>query len=161
MTTTVRTLTPDEIHSEAFLSLLWEAAGVDTDALIRIRDVELPTLTVVGSVDGDVRGFAAFGPDGHGADRTELHYIAVAHEARGTGLGSRLVDAARRADPTAPLYASTDDDAVDFYRRLGFTVSDAPRDPRWPTRQRYDCLIEPLEDPVPVTAVTARRGSEG
>jgi GNAT superfamily N-acetyltransferase len=144
VTATVRRLTAEEIDTDGFLALLGEAAGLDTDALIRIRDVELPTMTVVGTVDGSVLGFAAFGADTHGEDRTELHYIAVAHEARGTGLGSRLVDAARRADTTRPLYASTDDDAVDFYRRLGFVVADAPRDPRWPTRQRYDCLLDPL-----------------
>ncbi len=155
MTTTVRPLTPDEIGSEAFLPLLWEAAGVDADALLWIRDAELPRLTVVGVVAGGILGFAAFGPD-PARGRTELHYIAVAHEARGTGLGSRLVDAARRADPTLPLFASTDDDAVEFYRRLGFAVSDAPRDPRWPTRQRYDCTIPPLGDPLELTLAVYR-----
>lgn len=159
MTATVRPLTADEIGTDGFLSLLGEAAGVDTDALIRIRDVELPTMTVVGTVDAGVVGFAAFGADAHGQDRIELHYIAVAHQARGTGLGSRLVDAARRTDPRRPLYASTDDDAVDFYRRLGFVVSDAPRDPRWPTRQRYDCLLGPVGDPVEATTAAARNGS--
>ncbi|ODT23517.1 GNAT family N-acetyltransferase [Microbacterium sp. SCN 69-37] len=158
MTATVRRLTAEEIDTDGFLALFGEAAGLDTDALIRIRDVELPTMTVVGTVDGSVLGFAAFGADTHGEDRTDLHYIAVAHEARGTGLGSRLVDAARRVDPTRPLYASTDDDAVDFYRRLGFVVSDAPGDPRWPTRQRYDCLLEPLGDPAEALTTTARNG---
>lgn len=145
MTAAVRPLTADEIGSASFLPLLWEAAGEDADALAWIRDADLPKLQVVGAVDGGVRGFAAFSPDG---DRTEIHYIAVAHEARGTGLGRRLVDAARRADSTLPLFASTDDDAVEFYRRLGFTITGAPRDPRWPTRQRYHCTIAPLGTPV-------------
>ena len=115
MTATVRPLTADEIAADAFLALLWEAAGVDTDALIRIRDVELPTMTVVGTVeDGRVLGFAAFGADAHGADRAELHYIAVAHEARGTGLGSRLVDAAFCSLPSRPLYVISYNESVYF-----------------------------------------------
>lgn len=153
MTATVRPLTRAEIASRDFLPLLWEAAGVDADALAWIRDVDLPKLQVVGAVGDRLLGFAAFGPDGA---RTELHYIAVADDARGSGLGSRLVDAARRADTTLPLYASTDDDAVDFYRRLGFTVSSAPRDPRWPTRQRYDCTIAPLGDAADLTLAAYR-----
>jgi len=155
MTATVRPLTADEIASATFLPLLWEAAGADADALVWIRDVELPKLTLVGAVQGgSVVGFAAFGPDG---TRTELHYIAVDASARGTGLGTRLVDAARHADTTRPLYASTDDDAVAFYRRLGFTVSPAPRDARWPTRQRYACVLPPLGDAADLTLDAYRR----
>jgi len=155
MTASVRPLTADEIASAEFLPLLWEAAGADADALTWIRDVELPKLTLVGAVDqGSVVGFAAFGPDG---TRTELHYIAVTASARGTGLGTRLVDAARHADTTRPLAASTDDDAVAFYRRLGFTVSPAPRDTRWPTRQRYACVLPPLGDPGDLTLDAYRR----
>jgi len=138
VTATVRRLTAEEIDTDGFLALLGEAAGLDTDALIRIRDVELPTMTVVGTVDGSVLGFAAFGADTHGEDRTDLHYIAVAHEARGTGLGSRLVDAPPSVDPSRPLYSSTGDDDVGFYRRLGFVATDSLRDPRGPTKQRYD-----------------------
>lgn len=45
MTTPIRPLTRAEIESAAFGPLLWEAAGVDADALMHIRDAELPTST--------------------------------------------------------------------------------------------------------------------
>ncbi|KXC07437.1 hypothetical protein MhomT_00085 [Microbacterium hominis] len=155
MTTTVRPLTPDEIGSEAFLPLLWEAAGVDADALLWIRDAELPRLTVVGVVAGGIRGFAAFGPD-PARGRTELHYIAVAHEARGTGLGSRLVDAAggpvgrlRRDRPRADPRRRAPARRVRRLRR-------PRRRRRHPRGQRYDCTIPPLGDPLELTLAVYR-----
>ncbi|GAA3029492.1 GNAT family N-acetyltransferase [Microbacterium dextranolyticum] len=138
----IRPLTAAEIGSAPFLALLWEAAGVETEALRRIRDDELPSLRVIGAVPSEVSGFAAFDErDGY----LELHYIAVADTARADGLGSRLVDAARHSAPHLELHAGTDDDAVGFYRRLGFAIAPAPRDPRWPERPRYTCTIAPLD----------------
>lgn len=32
----------------------------------------------------------------------------------------------------APIFAQTDDDAISFYRSLGFVDSPTPRDARWP-----------------------------
>lgn len=144
MDTPIRPLTRAEIVSPAFGPLLWEAASVDADALMHIRDVELPHLEVIGSADdaGDVVGFAAFARH---RDHLELHYLAVSETARGAGLGSRLIDAVRAADPSLPLRAETDDDAVDFYRTLGFTATGAPRDARWPARRRYRCEMPPRE----------------
>lgn len=91
---------------------------------------------------GDVVGFAAFD---RRPDQLELHYLAVSEAARGVGLGARLIDAVRASAPGLPLRAETDDDAVEFYRSLGFTVRDAPRDARWPGRRRYACEIGPRE----------------
>jgi len=142
MTAPIRPLTRAEIASPAFGPLLWEAAGVDADALMHIRDAELPRLQVVGAVEGDVVGFAAFD---RRSDHLELEYLAVSEGARGAGLGTALIDAVRAAAPGLPLHAETDDDAVEFYRSLGFAVRDAPGDARWPGRRRYDCRIGPLE----------------
>lgn len=148
MTTPIRPLTRAEIESAAFGPLLWEAAGVDADALMHIRDAELPHLDVIGTVEadaasaGDVVGFTAFD---RRPDHLELHYLAVSEAARGVGLGARLIDAVRASAPGLALRAETDDDAVEFYRSLGFTVRDAPRDARWPGRRRYACEIGPRE----------------
>ncbi|ALJ21475.1 GNAT family N-acetyltransferase [Microbacterium sp. No. 7] len=133
---TLRPLTREEIESPAFWMLLHEAAGVDAGALRRIRDTELPELDVIGVVADEVVAFAASAAT---PQRIVLEYIAVDARHRGEGLGTRLVDAVRGARPGIPLVAETDDDAVDFYRALGFTVDAAPRDPRWPDRQRYRC----------------------
>ena len=61
------------------------------------------------------------------------------------GSQQEIIDAVRAADPSLPLRAETDDDAVDFYRTLGFTVTGAPRDARWPARRRYRCEMPPRE----------------
>lgn len=148
MSTTIRPLTRDEIESDAFWPLLWEAAGVDADALMWIRDVELPKLHAIGAVDGDVVGFAAYEKL---PDRLELHYLSVSEDARGAGLGTRLIDALCRTAPSSPLVAETDDDAVGFYRALDFTVTDAPRDARWPDRRRYRCERSPRADSMDIT----------
>ncbi len=136
MTASIRPLTRPEIESDSFFALLQDAAGVELEALLRIRDVELERMQVIGVVDDVVTGFAAFDVE---PDRIVLHYIVVAQ--RGTGLGTRLVEALRSVRTDLPLYAETDDDAIGFYRALGFAVTEAPRDPRWPTRQRYACTI--------------------
>ena len=52
-----------------------------------------------------------------------------------------LVDAIRSTHPGLPLLAETDNDAVDFYRALGFTVEPRPPDRRWPGRPRYRCTL--------------------
>ena len=60
------------------------------------------------------------------------------HESqRGRGAGRELVD--RLALLGTSIVAQTDGDAVGFYRALGFRVTDAHQDPRWPGVRRYRC----------------------
>jgi len=134
----VRPLTRAEIESPAFWTLLDEAAGVDDDDLRHIRDTELPALEVIGVTDGDVIAFAAFAIT---TDQLRLEYIAVDAGSRGRGIGACLVDTIRTAHLGLPLLAETDNDAVDFYRALGFTVEPRPPDRRWPGRPRYRCTL--------------------
>jgi ribosomal protein S18 acetylase RimI-like enzyme len=136
----IRLLSTAEIATDSFRRLLWRAAEVDDAALAAIVSDELPELTVLGIVDDDGPvGFVAFGArDGV----MEIDYIAVSERAAGQGWGRALVDAVRARAGDRPLRAETDDDAVDFYRRLGFAVRAAGGpDPRWPDRRRYDCLL--------------------
>jgi len=120
-----------------FRELLRLAGDFNDDALDRVIATELPGMSVLGHrTDGTLTGAAAFEPDSG-----SLEYIAVASAAQGRGTGTALVRAVREQLPGRDVSARTDDDAVDFYRRLGFTVTAAPEDPRWPGRRRYHCVL--------------------
>ena len=123
----IRPLTRAEIESAAFGPLLWEAAGVDADALMHIRDAELPHLDVIGTVEadaasaGDVVGFTAFD---RRPDHLELHYLAVSEAARGVGLGARLIDAVRALETLSEASTRTDQSSL-RQARLAGTLSEA------------------------------------
>ncbi len=135
----IRALTPDEIAGPELRRLLWAAAEVDDAALDRIIAEELPRLALLGVVEaGRVVAFAASDP---GLDPVTIEYIAVAESERGRGHGAALVAAVRGRAAGRPVRARTDDDAVDFYRRIGFEIREGEPDPRWPGRRRYDCLL--------------------
>ncbi|KZE91786.1 GNAT family N-acetyltransferase [Microbacterium sp. TNHR37B] len=135
----IRPLRRDELEGAGFDALVWRAAEVDAEARARIVRDELTTMTVWGAVerDGTILAFAAFDAK---PTLVHLEYIATSERAEGRGIGRALVQLLRTRTPGSTIHAETDDDAVGFYRRLGFTISPrAGRDPRWPDRQRYDC----------------------
>ena len=135
----IRALTSHELATPEFAHLLWLAVEVGDDELARIMRDELPTLTLLGVIaDERVVAFVAFNAT---TDPAVIEYIAVGEEAQGRGLGSALVTAVREAADGAAVYAQTDDDAVEFYRSIGFAITDGDPDPRWPDRPRYDCVL--------------------
>lgn len=136
---TICALSTQEQDTADFWRLLWFAVEVDQGALRHIHDVELPALEVIGHVDQMVRSFVAFRQE---PGRVVIEYIAVDHEQRGSGLGTELLTAVGDWHPQQPLVAQTDDDAIGFYRALGFRTALAPVDPRWPERRRYDCVLD-------------------
>lgn len=135
----IRELSRADLGSPEFLHLLWLATEADDRSLRRIRDDHLPGLAVAGVVaDGVVVGFVAYD---HDASRVVVEDIATVEARRGARIGSTLVHEVQRRHPGLSISAQTDDDAIGFYRKLGFIDSAAPRDLRWPLRQRYDCLL--------------------
>ncbi|MWV60663.1 GNAT family N-acetyltransferase [Rathayibacter sp. VKM Ac-2754] len=134
----LRDLSPADLATPRFLELLRMAAELPDEELARLRDEELPTLSIIGAVgDGGLDAFAAVRIR---EDGLEIEYIA----SRVRGLGSALVSELRRRHPGVVIVAETDDDAIGFYRRLGFTDVPAPADPRWPGRPRYRCTLPAL-----------------
>lgn len=73
-------------------------------------------------------------------DPAEITHIAVDPEYRGRGYGARLVARLCKKHPgITTWWAETDDDAVGFYRRLGFAVERLP--PKYPDVTRYRCTL--------------------
>lgn len=135
----IRPLRPDEQEGPAFDALVWRAAEVDAEARARIVNEELTRMAVWGAVgrDGTILAFAAYDAT---PDAVHLEYIATSERAEGHGIGRALIQSIRTRNVGSAVHAETDDDAVGFYRRLGFTISPrVERDPRWPDRPRYDC----------------------
>ncbi|GAB3529584.1 GNAT family N-acetyltransferase [Arthrobacter monumenti] len=136
---TLRTLTALDMEDSHFFVLLREAAGQDDDQLRALIADRLPAMSMIGAFeDGCLVAFAAYQEEGN---QVVLEYIAVDANHRGRGYGSLLVKEIRNAHTDAPILAETDDDAVEFYRRLGFGISQRAGDPRWPGIQRYKCLL--------------------
>lgn len=83
-----------------------------------------------------------------------VEYLAVLPGHRQQGLASRLMNELRASYRKA-VWATTDDDAIEFYRAIGCVISDSAADPRWPGTQRYLCTLphsqllleQPTEDP--------------
>ncbi|WP_312977274.1 GNAT family N-acetyltransferase [Corynebacterium sp.] len=141
----VRPLTQRELETPEFAHLMWLASGAGTEKLERlVRDVPSEYLVHGVTVGGRVVSFMAFDP---GADPLVIRYIAVEEESQHRGLGGALVSAVTQRANGRPVYAETDDDAVEFYRRSGFQVEAKPRDPRWPERQRYGCTLPGTANP--------------
>lgn len=111
-----------------FLELLTLAADRDPR---EVRD-ELVDLTTVGVIDDAPIGFISY----TSTNPPVIEFIAVAEDRQGEGIGRALVDFVGR-----PVVAETDDDAVEFYRRLGFEVSDAAPHPLYPGVRRYRCEL--------------------
>lgn len=138
----LRMLTALDTEDSRFFVLLREAAGQDDDQLRTLIAKRLPAMSMIGVFEaGCLLAFAAYQEE---YDHVVLEYIAVDASHRGRGYGSLLVQAIRNAHPGAPILAETDDDAVEFYRRLGFGISQRAGDPRWPGSQRYRCLLPAL-----------------
>lgn len=113
---------------------LWRACGLvvsynDPAADFRQARGQAASDVLVGRDDsGEIVGSVMVGHDGH---RGWLYYVAAAPEARGTGVGRRMVEAAEawlreRGIVKAQLMVrETNTQVVAFYERLGFEV--APR----------------------------------
>ena len=110
----------DQDALRAFLVAIWHADAVVAHQEV-IRPIEHPGFAAVES--GIIVGHVAYR-----IDEGSCEIVAIAAEPRGTGVGSRLLDAAveaARAAGCASVWLTTTNDNLDalrFYQRRGFRL---------------------------------------
>lgn len=85
--------------------------------------------------DGSVIAIAGIVMDEE--NRLEIKHIAVQPDRRGEGLGRELVLALIELKNPQRIVAETDDEAVDFYRSIGFTIESLGE--TYPGTERFRC----------------------
>lgn len=73
-------------------------------------------------------------------DNIEILDIAVLKESQKQGIGHRMIKCIKESYKPISILAETDDDAVDFYRKIGFKVQSLGE--RYPGIIRYECKWE-------------------
>lgn len=105
------------------------------------------------SESGEYKGIIVFKVEDNTA---EILDIAVIPEYKGNGIGSRLIDYIFTRFAVNKITAETDDDAIGFYKKYGFTVIDTKLNhdtKRYvcvceSVTHHYDLLIDENNDPV-------------
>lgn len=140
----IEIFSPEALQSAEFAHLLWLASGYSAAQLDHTITHEISQMTTIGIFeDASPIAFASYFNE---PNRAVVEYIAVLESHQGMGLGSQLLNVVATSFPE--IYLETDDDAVDFYRKLGFVISPKERDPRWPDRERYACVWKRAEERV-------------
>ncbi|MFD0674924.1 GNAT family N-acetyltransferase [Cohnella sp. GCM10027633] len=90
---------------------------------------------------GQVVGFVGFEVDVDGL--MTLRHIAVLPDSRGAGFGRGMIlELLHQFEPRA-IVAETDEDAVHFYRSIGFRIESLGES--YPGVERFRCLYDALE----------------
>jgi len=71
------------------------------------------------------------------ADQAEIKHIAVAPERRGQQIGGKLIEFVCEKYRLSAVFAETDQDAVDFYKKSGFEIMSLGE--KYPGRERFWC----------------------
>ena len=127
------------LKTEKGAALLAPALYMPTNERIQARAMAYaknPLCQAFFALNGDVPvGLCIVQP---GNQQAEILALAVAEEQRKQGIGRRMI-AHVHTKLMLPLIAETDDDAVGFYRRCGFSVTSLGE--KYPGIIRYRCIL--------------------
>ena len=85
--------------------------------------------------NGEIIGMCGFRV--YHTDRVVVTHIATRSQDRGRGIGQQIIQALQ-AEFLLPIHAETDDDAVGFYRKLGFETTAFEKT----GHRRWACVLE-------------------
>jgi ribosomal protein S18 acetylase RimI-like enzyme len=77
------------------------------------------------------------------ADAVELKHIAIHADFRGKGIGSKLINEFIKAKKIVRIKAETDQDAVGFYKKMGFAITSLGE--KYAGVERFECVFQPLK----------------
>jgi ribosomal protein S18 acetylase RimI-like enzyme len=112
-----------ELWRRCYLTRPWNDPHKDIARKLKVR----PDLFLVGEIDGAVVATAMVGYDGH---RGWINYLGVDPDHRRKGLARQIMHEAERllrkegCSKINLQVRSTNSQAIEFYRRIGFAVDD-------------------------------------
>jgi len=99
-----------------------------------------PTWSMYGWLEnGEIIGICGF--EVHQTNRVDILHIAVSGDARKRGIGSAMLTALQELF-CLPLKAETDDDAVEFYRKIGFETTAFQKTKGTCSFRRWVCVLD-------------------
>ncbi|MFC3797694.1 GNAT family N-acetyltransferase [Cohnella sp. GCM10012308] len=137
----------DRLEQRPIYELLELSVFPDPDRLLKVLDEykENPSLHLQGYEDnGEIIGIIGYESD---EDRVAIiRHIAVHPDERGKGYGRGMVLHLLSAAEPERIEAETDEEAVNFYRSIGFAVHSLGE--KYPGTERFRCVyvVSPEEE---------------
>jgi len=132
------------LHEEALQQLIEMSVFPDPDHVSRTIEQyrTLDEMRIMGyESEGQLVGIVGYRID-EGA-RMSLRHIAVLPEVRGAGFGRGMIlELLHQFNPVS-IEAETDEEAVDFYRSIGFRIESIGE--KTPGTERFLCTYEAVE----------------
>ncbi|ENB9401969.1 GNAT family N-acetyltransferase [Bacillus sp. CD3-5] len=126
----------EQIEKDPILNVLQYAVGPSETSLKK-------AVLFYGRNKGDFYKFeeqACIGIEIIGANKAEICHIAVAPKYRYKGIALQMIKEVVRIHQLTYLEAETDDEAVEFYKKIGFQVKSLGE--KYPGIERFYCYLE-------------------
>ncbi len=132
------------LHEEEVRQLIELSVFPDPEHVIRTIEQyrAVDDLRIMGyESEGQIVGIVGFHIDSN--DRMTLRHIAVQPEARGAGFGRGMIlELLHQFNPVS-IEAETDEEAVEFYRSIGFRIESTGE--KTPGTERFTCTYDAVE----------------
>ncbi|MBB6672800.1 GNAT family N-acetyltransferase [Cohnella nanjingensis] len=131
----------DRLDKPQVYELIEMSVFPDPDRIVQVLQEyrEDPSLEIRGYYEDDALiGIIGSRLDDEGA--LEIRHIAVAPDERGKGYGRGMILELLAAKDPREIVAETDDEAVNFYRSIGFTIESLGE--KYPGVERYRCAYD-------------------
>ncbi len=132
------------LHEEEVQNLIELSEFPDSEHVSRAIEQYRTTddLSIMGyESEGQIVGIVGFRTESN--ERMTLRHIAVQPEARGAGFGRGMIlELLHQFNPVS-IEAETDEESVEFYRSIGFTIESIGE--KTPGTERFRCTYDAVE----------------